>query len=193
MLLIDVEKHKLVIGNKAICKMLSCKREKITNLRIKDVLPQETSIHIIEQAEKKMSKMASSAYNVPVKKNDGNILFADITSVPLTFANKKYIITIFRETFSNEIKSTRHQNASADSCEYPHLTATEINVLKLIVNGMGNKEIARLLSRSQKTIENHRAHLMKKLGVHNSVELIRRAIAIGLVNMKVELQQENVT
>jgi len=72
-----------------------------------------------------------------------------------------------------------------------HLTATEINILKLIASGMSSKEIARLLHRSPRTIENHRAHLMKKLDVDNSIELIQRAIKMGLIDLPKEPHLEN--
>ena len=55
------------------------------------------------------------------------------------------------------------------------LTKCEIEVLKLVVQGKSNKEIASLLSRSNKTIEFHRYRLMKKLGAHNLADLLRTA------------------
>ena len=67
------------------------------------------------------------------------------------------------------------QSASADSYAGKPLTQSEMRVLRLIVGGLSNKEIAQLLHRSIRTIENHRAHLMHKLGVNNSVELVKRA------------------
>jgi len=70
-----------------------------------------------------------------------------------------------------------------DLAEGMHLTASEKKVLKLIVKGMSNKEIAQALHRSVRTIEGHRAHLMQKLGVDNSVELIRKAVEMGLAEL----------
>ena len=48
-------------------------------------------------------------------------------------------------------------------------------MLRLIVKGMGNKRVARTLKRSVRTVEDHRSHIMTKLGVHNLVELIKKA------------------
>ena len=53
------------------------------------------------------------------------------------------------------------------------LTERERQVLKLVVNGQSNKQIAHLLGISHKTVSVHRSNIMTKLGVHNSVELIR--------------------
>lgn len=70
-----------------------------------------------------------------------------------------------------------------DMAEGLHLTASEIRVLRLLVKGLSNKEIAQALHRSIRTIEGHRAHLMQKLGVDNSVELVRKAVEMGLAEL----------
>jgi len=61
------------------------------------------------------------------------------------------------------------------------LTRREIQILKSIVAGQTNKQMARTLCRSQRTIEYHRNRLMRKLNAHNSAELVKRAIATGIV------------
>jgi len=61
------------------------------------------------------------------------------------------------------------------------LTEREIQILQSILAGKTNKQIARALSRSRRTIEYHRNRLMHKLNVHNAAELVKRAIAIGIV------------
>lgn len=55
----------------------------------------------------------------------------------------------------------------------PHLTDRETEVLKLVVTGKSNKEIAKMLFISDKTVSVHRSNIMAKLNVHNSFELIR--------------------
>jgi len=61
------------------------------------------------------------------------------------------------------------------------LTGREAEILRLIVSGKTNKEIARLLCRARRTVEYHRCRLMRKLGAHTASDLTRRAIAAGLV------------
>lgn len=53
------------------------------------------------------------------------------------------------------------------------LTYQEEKVLALLLRGMTNKEVAHLLNRSVRTIEEHRLHICKKLGANNRVELIK--------------------
>jgi len=55
------------------------------------------------------------------------------------------------------------------------LTSREIDILKLIVKGHTNRQIADTLSISVRTVETHRANLMGKLDLHSRVDLVRYA------------------
>jgi two-component system response regulator NreC len=61
------------------------------------------------------------------------------------------------------------------------LTPREIEVLRLIVTGHTNRQIAGILTISVRTVESHRANLMDKLGLHSRVELVRYAMRQGLL------------
>jgi DNA-binding CsgD family transcriptional regulator len=61
------------------------------------------------------------------------------------------------------------------------LTKREGEILRLIVSGQTNKQIAQCLSRSERTIEFHRNRLMRKVGAHNAAELVKGAIGMGLI------------
>lgn len=62
------------------------------------------------------------------------------------------------------------------------LTERETEVLRLIVEGYSNREIAEKLFISPKTVENHRTSLMNKLDRHDVIGLAKYAIAAGLVD-----------
>jgi DNA-binding NarL/FixJ family response regulator len=53
--------------------------------------------------------------------------------------------------------------------------------VKLVAEGLSNRQIAEELVISGKTVERHRANIMEKLGMHDRVELTRYAIRSGLV------------
>jgi DNA-binding NarL/FixJ family response regulator len=61
------------------------------------------------------------------------------------------------------------------------LTKRESEILRLIVGGRTNKQIARLLSRSERTVEYHRNRLMRKMAARNAAELVRLAMVMGIV------------
>jgi DNA-binding NarL/FixJ family response regulator len=63
------------------------------------------------------------------------------------------------------------------------LTARELEVLQMIVNGKSNKEIASDLDLSANTVAVHRANIMNALGIHKTAELVVYAIRAGLVNV----------
>lgn len=62
------------------------------------------------------------------------------------------------------------------------LTPREREVLQLLAEGCNNREVARRLDRSVKTIETHRARLMRKLDVASLAELVRYALREGIVS-----------
>ncbi|MCH7983267.1 MAG: response regulator transcription factor [Chloroflexi bacterium] len=64
------------------------------------------------------------------------------------------------------------------------LTGRELEVLRLIVDGLTSREIAESLVISPNTVERHRQNIMSKLGLHNRAELVRYAISKGLVEVE---------
>ena len=61
------------------------------------------------------------------------------------------------------------------------LTPREQQIVKLIAESHTNKQIAEVLTISEKTVETHRANILEKLGIRDRVELTRYAIRRGLV------------
>jgi FixJ family two-component response regulator len=81
------------------------------------------------------------------------------------------------------VKSALAQAPVAGPFIGKELTKAERRVLYYILNGNSNKETATILKRSEKTVEVHRNHIMRKLGVDNVVALLKRAAAMGLVDL----------
>lgn len=73
------------------------------------------------------------------------------------------------------------KRASKPSSLWHTLTSRERQILKLIAEGHKNKEIADYLCISVKTVEKHRANLMKKLDLHNASALTAFALEKGLI------------
>ena len=61
------------------------------------------------------------------------------------------------------------------------LTPREIEIVQLIAESRTSRDIAELLTISEKTVERHRANILEKLGLRDRVELTRYAIRRGLV------------
>jgi DNA-binding NarL/FixJ family response regulator len=67
---------------------------------------------------------------------------------------------------------------------YGTLTAREQEILRLLAEGLSPKEIAQKLFISPKTVENHRANIMNKLDLHGTLELVRYAAKLGLIDVE---------
>jgi len=73
--------------------------------------------------------------------------------------------------------------AKITDADYATLTPREQEVMRLLAEGLSSKEVAEKLFISSKTVENHRANIMSKLGLHSTIELIRYAAKLGLIDV----------
>jgi DNA-binding NarL/FixJ family response regulator len=62
------------------------------------------------------------------------------------------------------------------------LTPRQIEVLRMVADGHRTREIANRLKLSVKTVESHRGEVMKRLGMHDVVSLVRYAFRVGLIS-----------
>jgi two-component system, NarL family, response regulator NreC len=76
----------------------------------------------------------------------------------------------------------RHLSEKGIVDRFESLSGREREVFQLIAEGHSNKEVADLLSLSPATVETHRAHILKKLDVHNTAELVLYAVRRGVIS-----------
>lgn len=65
---------------------------------------------------------------------------------------------------------------------FDSLSEREREIFQLIAEGRSNKEIADLINLSVSTVETHRAHIMEKLDVHNTAEIVLYAVRKGVIS-----------
>lgn len=65
---------------------------------------------------------------------------------------------------------------------YDALSEREREIFQLIAEGHSNKQVAELLSLSPATVETHRSHILEKLDVHNTAELVLFAVRRGVIS-----------
>jgi DNA-binding NarL/FixJ family response regulator len=63
------------------------------------------------------------------------------------------------------------------------LTRREIEVIDLVGQGRTNKEIARTLALSDRTVGCHRGNICRKLNIHSTGELVERAVLVRLLRI----------
>lgn len=96
-----------------------------------------------------------------------------VSAIRVVSRGKKY--------FGPEI-TEKMVNAMAEPAPYPKkLSKKESEVLKWLAEGHTTKEIAHNLFLSTRTIETHRANILKKLDAKNTAELIRKAVELGII------------
>jgi len=69
----------------------------------------------------------------------------------------------------------------ANDLHEPVLTFRECEVVRLLAGGRSNKEVATSLGISVKTVETHRAKIMRKLGISSVVKLVRYAVRENII------------
>ena len=95
-------------------------------------------------------------FRVQLKRKDGESIWAENTAE--IFPEQGYLEGTMRDITASKV-----------------LSKTERTILRLIVEGKSNKEIAYVSDRSIRTIEDHRANIMKRLGADNLPDLVRKA------------------
>ncbi len=93
------------------------------------------------------------------------------------FFNDAIMKLVFEDFYSHE------KLKSADKKLPDDLTKREYEVLGLVATGKTNKEVADALFISIKTVETHKTHIMEKLGLRNSTELVKYAIKHNIISI----------
>jgi len=120
---------------------------------------------------------AGAAAYVPKESTSAELVRAIREAV----AGRRYLSPPLSER-AIEIYIQRAESAALDP--YETLTAREREVLHLVAEGHTNAEIAARLFVSPRTVETHRANLMRKLGLHTQTDLIRYALRRGILPME---------
>ncbi|MFA5252288.1 MAG: PAS domain S-box protein [Phycisphaerae bacterium] len=112
-LLVNAKTKKFCLGNKAMCKMLGYKSEDIKNLTISDIHPKERLSYVMEKFDKQAKGETTVAEDIPVKRKDGSVFYADTNSFSITLSGKTYLAGIFRDI--TERKKNREELRRAEA------------------------------------------------------------------------------
>ena len=161
-------------------------------------LPDKSGLHILREIRRLLpntkvmivsmySKMdyikeafKSGATGYVVKDSASERLISGLDSV---IKGEHYLdSTISKKVMEQMIKTPLKGYRTLDPA-YGSLSPREQEVMRMVAEGLSTKQIAEKLCISPKTVENHRAKIMGKLEVHNTVELVRYAAKIGLIDV----------
>jgi two-component system response regulator NreC len=105
-----------------------------------------------------------------------------VQAVREAVAGRRYLSPPLSEQAIEAYLQLKTEQAVSDP--YDTLTTREREVLQLAAQGFHSTEIGERLSISPRTVENHRANLMRKLGLHTHTDLIRYALRRGIIPME---------
>ena len=94
---------------------------------------------------------------------------------------RTYLSPVISETMLHGFLRTGKSPAEAGA-ELDKLTARQREILQLIAEGHGTRDIATRLGLSVKTVESHRSQIMDRLDIHDVPSLVRFAVRTGLVS-----------
>ena len=99
------------------------------------------------------------------------------------FAGQSRISPSMAPKLLNEFAAMRKQEAETPPLPAPHLTEREMDVLKLVAKGMGNRDIAKRLFISDNTVKNHIRNILEKLHLHSRMEAVVYAVREKLLDI----------
>jgi len=102
-----------------------------------------------------------------------------IEAIKTVVAGEKYLSGDITETLIDDYLNTENSSENKES----ELTEREMDVLKLYAEGKTTREISEALFVSIKTVGTHRQHIMEKLDIKTTVEMIRYALKKGIISL----------
>ena len=167
MLILDISMPK--VSGLELTEIL---KESYPSLKIL-VLTMHKNIRFLRRA------IAAGADGYLVKSDTEQEIIAAIRKIRM---GSTYISPCLENDFAEEMLNS-YRNPSSSKA-FKGLTKREKQVLGLVVGGLTSKQIAAQLSLSPRTVDHHRASLLKKFEMNNSVDLVNFAIKHGYVTIE---------
>jgi two-component system, NarL family, response regulator NreC len=102
-----------------------------------------------------------------------------VRAVRAVVVGKSFFSPAIAQTLAEDYLRQLQSKGLQDS--YELLTAREKEIIQLLAEGKSNKEVATVLNVSPYTVETHRMHLMQKLNLHNTAEIVLYAVRKKIV------------
>jgi PAS domain S-box-containing protein len=96
-LAVDIETRHFVTANRAVCRMLGTTGEEILTLGVRDIHPAQHLPQVVEQFERQMRGEIVVASDIPVRRRDGSVFLADISSSPVSLGGRACLLGVFRD------------------------------------------------------------------------------------------------
>jgi PAS domain S-box-containing protein len=184
-LLADLITKKFAVANKTMCEMLGYSEDELKKLSVNDIHPKEDLPYVLSQFEKQAKKEIALAKDIPAKRKDGRVFYADINSMPVKFGGKTYLAGIFRDITERRKaeeelkKSAFYLDSIADVLIVVDLSGKVIKVNKPAFRLFGysqkeiiGKSIFKLFSKEESAKHKEQMQIAAKTGTARKFETI---------------------
>jgi PAS domain S-box-containing protein len=96
-LLADAETKQFYTGNNTACQMLGYSLDEVNKLGVTDIHPKEELPYVLGQFERQVRREIALAEDLPVKRKDGSVFYADVNTSLVTLSGKPYLLGVFRD------------------------------------------------------------------------------------------------
>jgi DNA-binding NarL/FixJ family response regulator len=150
---------------------------------LKDELPQTRFVIISmhSEADYIVEAFRAGATGYIIKESAAGQLLKGLNTVA---GGNLFLDSALSQEVVFKLLQTKSDSGDDQDDPYSTLTPREQEVMRMLAEGLTAKGVAEELFISPKTVENHRTNLMKKLGLKSSVELVRYAARLGLIDIE---------
>lgn len=113
-LLADSKTKKFYTGNKMVSEMLGYSKDEIKKLSIYDIHPKKDLPYVLDNVERQLKKEITLARDIPVKRKDGSVFYADVNARPIKVAGKTFLMGVFRDI--SERRKTQEALEKVNKC-----------------------------------------------------------------------------
>jgi two-component system, NarL family, response regulator DegU len=148
--------------------------------KLHDVSPNTKAVILSmhDSEEYVLQALDAGAYGYLLKDTDKDEFLKALKQV---HSGNKYFSGAVSNVLANRLLNAKSYVPKAPVEDPYHLTKRERQILRMIIDGKHNKDIADSLNKSVRTIETHRFNIMKKMGVTNAIDMVNKAVKENLV------------
>ncbi len=167
--LCDLETKRLRAGNDHLCQMLGYTPEELVTLDLSDIHPTAALPRIIEQMRRQSRGELERADDVPVKRKDGSVFFADVSGGSVVIGGKPCLVGIFRDI--TERKHADELLLRRDAL----LHAVATSATELVMATSLDDAVAKVLEIVGTTLAIDRVSVLERPPVPNAAPVLRSA------------------
>ena len=172
--------NKFIYSNSKLTEILGYNKEELGLMSFEDMISGEENDESLEKINRCTKGIQSSFYaELKILKKDKSKATIEVFGSIITIKGKECLMGNLMEVKSGKEKVLIIANDSDNS----KFSKREIEVLKLICQGLSTTEISEKLFLSKHTIDTHRANLISKTGSKNTPDLVMFAIRKGFVEL----------